>query len=729
MRRVEFHVTAPNLGALAVFAGAFVIAYRFGLSFTQEIAAPFWFPDSVLLCALLLSPPSAWWAYIALTVPVRLMLIVSPDTPYWFLVACLINDSAKGLLSAWLLRKVSRTPAWLESLRGFTLYVLIAVLLAPGLSAFAAAPTRVYLGDHLWTAFRDWFFGNALASLMLTPLLVCLVTAERQWYRRLSVKEWIGAIVIVAGLILGSFVAFHGAHEHPAFFWYLPVPFLLWAAVSFGPLGVSAGLSLITLVAIFATISSGVHLDAQSASAVLFSMQLFLFCVAVPFMFLSVLSKQQRKTAASLRESEKRFRSLVDTAPVMVWICDADGQCTFVNKPWSDFTGRSLQQQLGSGWTETVHPDDRRKCSDLCRVGFETKEGFVAEYRIRRNDGVYRWILDHGVPRFDSDGKFLGFIGTCIDITDRRETEEKLRQLSSQLIHAQESERFRIGQELHEDLSQRAAALAMGLSHLSRKYIQNETLTVAFDRMRQHAMELCIDIARLSHQLHPTTLEKLGLPVALRSLCEQLNGDGRKVIFVCDNNLPELSSVVSVSLYRIAQESLRNALTHSGATFISVELTLSNESVNLSVKDTGRGFVVDSARLGLGLSGMAARMRTGGGSFNVLSTPGAGTTIRATVPILKSMKAVKRHGLRDAFLCRGDHFFSPSIKHAERSRQAGKQIDQQHSKSAQRCSGYAVCDGLARLTNHLFGLSACFGALGVLAQGFRRNAAPFKLGA
>src|SRR5262245_11072503 len=115
MRRMQFHVRAPSLGAVAIFAGAFLIAYRFGMSFTQEIAAPFWFPDSVLLCALLLSPPSSWWAYIALTIPVRLLLIVSPDTPYWFLVACLINDSAKGLLSAALLRKVSRTPpAWLE---------------------------------------------------------------------------------------------------------------------------------------------------------------------------------------------------------------------------------------------------------------------------------------------------------------------------------------------------------------------------------------------------------------------------------------------------------------------------------------------------------------------------------------------------------------------------------------------------------------------------------------
>ena len=524
MRRMKFPVSAPNLGALTAFAVAFVIAYRFGMSFTQEIAAPFWFPDSVLLCALLLSPPSTWWQYIALTVPVRLFLIVSPGMPSWYVVACLINDSSKALLSAWLLGKVSRTPAWLESLRDFILYFLIAVLLAPSLSAFAAAPLRAYLGDGFWTAWRNWFLGDALASLMLTPLLVCLMT-ERRWYRRLSVKQYIGAACIVVGLTGGGYLAFHGAslsQQNPAFFWYLPVPFLLWAAVRFGPLGASGGLSLITLVAIFATLSGGAHFDADAAAAVLFSIQLVLFCAAVPFMFLSVLSNQQRKTAVSLRESE-----------------------------------------------------------------------------------------------------------------------QKLRQLSSQLIHAQETERFRIGQELHDDLSQRAAALAMGLSHLSRKYRHNETLTAEFDRMRQHAMDLCIDIARLSHQLHPTTLEKLGLPVAVRSLCEQLNGDGRAVIFECDGDLPQLASPVSVSLYRIAQESLRNALAHSGATHVAVELRASNERVSLTIKDTGCGFIVDSTAPGLGLSGMAERMRTGGGSLNVLSSPGIGTTVTATVPILKSMKAGK----------------------------------------------------------------------------------------
>jgi len=182
----------------------------------------------------------------------------------------------------------------------------------------------------------------------------------------------------------------------------------------------------------------------------------------------------------------------------------------------------------------------------------------------------------------------------------------------------------------------------MGISHLSRKYDNNQTLTAGLDRIQQQAMDLCIDITRLSHELHPTTLERLGLAVALRSLCEQSTSDERKVSFVCVEELPQLESKVSVQLYRIAQESLRNALRHSGAAHITVEVKASATTLSLSIRDTGCGFVVGSnITIGLGLSGMNERMRNAGGSLSVVSSPGAGTTVTASIPILKSMRANK----------------------------------------------------------------------------------------
>jgi PAS domain S-box-containing protein len=568
-----FRVIRPYVSNLALYALVFLLAYRFGMSFSQSLSSPFWFPDSVLLCTLLVSEPGTWWVYILAALPIRLFLFVPPGTPLWFLVACFLNDSLKGLLSAWLLRRISRPTLWLDGLREYTKYFLIAVILSPALSALAGAATRVYIGDDFGRAWRNWFLGDALASLVLTPLLVCLVIGHRS-LGQYSKKFVAAGLSITASLTLAGYITFNrglGGQSYPPFLLYMPVPFLLIAAVFFGPIGASLTLLLTSLLAIFGTIAGRGPFYQESAAVSLVSIQLFLFFVSVPFMFLSVLIGQQQKTDSSLRESEKRFRSLVDTAPVLVWMSGTDAACTFFNKPWLDFTGRSLAQELGNGWADSVHAEDVEGCKGQYLSAFESRRSFTLEYRLRRNDGVYRWILDNGIPRYGSDGNFLGYIGTCIDITDRKEAEDRLRQISAQLIHAQEAERFRIGQELHDDFSQRAAALSMGLTYLARKF-EGEESTNKFDELQQQAMDLCKDIADLSHRLRPAALERLGLAVALRGLCRQSTDDGHTVTLTCDEHLPKLSNEVAISLYRIAQEALRNALAHSGASRIYVEL-------------------------------------------------------------------------------------------------------------------------------------------------------------
>jgi PAS domain S-box-containing protein len=129
----------------------------------------------------------------------------------------------------------------------------------------------------------------------------------------------------------------------------------------------------------------------------------------------------------ALKESERRFRNMADTAPVFIWMCDTEGQCVFVNKAWLDFSGRTLEQEIGGGWAEALHPEDReRGLADFERA-IARRESFQAEYRVRRADGEYRWILDTGTPRFDSAGQFAGHIGSCLDVTEARQDREALR--------------------------------------------------------------------------------------------------------------------------------------------------------------------------------------------------------------------------------------------------------------------------------------------------------------
>ena len=139
---------------------------------------------------------------------------------------------------------------------------------------------------------------------------------------------------------------------------------------------------------------------------------------------------------AKLRESEKRFRTVADTAPVMIWMSGLDKLCTFFNQPWLEFTGRTMEQELGNGWADGVHPDDLDRCLTTYISSFDARRSFQMEYRLRRADGEYRWVLDNGTPR-RHEGEFAGYIGSCIDITDKRRAEDELRSNQAQLLDSQ----------------------------------------------------------------------------------------------------------------------------------------------------------------------------------------------------------------------------------------------------------------------------------------------------
>ena len=139
----------------------------------------------------------------------------------------------------------------------------------------------------------------------------------------------------------------------------------------------------------------------------------------------SIVDITERKRAeATLRESEERFRKMADTTPVMIWTSGPDKKCEFFNKVWLDFTGRTMEQELGDGWADGVHPDDLERCVATYTESFDARRSFQMEYRLLRADGEYRWILDNGVPRFAPDGVFSGYIGSCIDMTEVRRTQE-----------------------------------------------------------------------------------------------------------------------------------------------------------------------------------------------------------------------------------------------------------------------------------------------------------------
>jgi PAS domain S-box-containing protein len=148
--------------------------------------------------------------------------------------------------------------------------------------------------------------------------------------------------------------------------------------------------------------------------------------------FSSAADRLRAKDSA-LRDSEERFRSMADTAPVLLWLSDVDQQCTYINKPWLDFTGHTFEQELGQAWMESIHPEDHPRFLETYRASFHRRERFEMEYRLRRADGEYRWVLSRGAPRVTDNGEFIGYVGSCVDFTERKRVEESLRESEARL--------------------------------------------------------------------------------------------------------------------------------------------------------------------------------------------------------------------------------------------------------------------------------------------------------
>ncbi len=347
---------------------------------------------------------------------------------------------------------------------------------------------------------------------------------------------------------------------------------------------------------------------------------------------------RKRKAEAVVCESENRFRVMADTAPSLVWMRDAQGKITYLNESRLAFTGVGPNAAHSDTWTECIHPDDLKNVLDTVSQALKTREGFSMEYRLRRSDGVYRWMLDIAAPRVNGDGSFAGFIGSGTDTTDQKLAQQALEKVSGQLIEAQEKERGRIARDLHDDICQRLALLAMEISQANRSADGlAETTDQRLQEIRKHCSEIAGDVQSLSHQLHSSKLEHRGVVAAIKGFCQELSRQHEVNIAITDANVPHsLPKDISLCLFRVAQEALHNAVKYSGTNQFTVRVLGIVDCVQLVVADAGAGFDVEAAKTnrGLGLVSMQERVHLVHGTFSVESQPGKGTKVLAVVPLV-----------------------------------------------------------------------------------------------
>lgn len=339
-------------------------------------------------------------------------------------------------------------------------------------------------------------------------------------------------------------------------------------------------------------------------------------------------------------ENQELCRVVADHAPVLIWMSGPDKLRTYLNKRWLDFTGRPAESELGDGWVGGIHPDDRQRCLGIYSESFDRRQELKMEYRLRRHDGEFRWVCDTGVPWFEADGSFAGYIGSCCDITDSKLAAEALARGNARLIEAQEQERTRIAQELHDDIGSSLAILGIEMLRAGQPVSGTPGRRHAgIQEIYQKLQEVSSRVSRISHRLHPPMLEYMGLAKAIEIECREFSEKCRLPVSCSCNNVPtKLNPMVALSFLRVVQEGLHNAAKHSRATSITVDVIATSAAIILELSDDGIGFDVEQSRLaqGLGLISMRERMRLIGGAFEIWSQPGKGAKISCRAPLALS---------------------------------------------------------------------------------------------
>jgi PAS domain S-box-containing protein len=348
----------------------------------------------------------------------------------------------------------------------------------------------------------------------------------------------------------------------------------------------------------------------------------------------------ERKLAQEeLRNSEERLSLAIQAGRMYAFEWDSStdvivrtGECADIFN-WMDNPERVTGQQF----VDRIHPDDREAYAVLRADLIPENPIYKTSYRVLRPDGSLIWLEANGRAFFDGQGRMLRIIGMVTDVTERKLAEEALSSVSRRLIEAQEQERARIARELHDDLSQRMALLQIGLEQF-----EQDTGSLSFQARQQlHKIaevttEISSVIHNLSHRLHPSKLDTLGLVVSLGGLCREFSEQHRLHVQFVHHDVPgQIPQDVTLCLFRIAQEALQNVVKHSGTAEAEVELSGHGDRIDLCISDGGVGFDPESAKGagGLGLVSMRERLRLVGGNFVIESESSHGTRIRVRVPL------------------------------------------------------------------------------------------------
>lgn len=628
---------------------AYIVAGKLGQETTNIRSGnlgPVWPASGIALAAVIAYGYRVWPGILSGSF---LVAFLSP-VPAVTALGQAIGATAAAASGAFLLRRVAQFDPALSRLRDALALIILGGFVSStlsasiGLSSLYASGLQSYSG--LGSAWLIYWAGDATGVLLVTPL-VFTVPALFAIRSRPKVIELAALVTLLVGaclVVFGDLPLFPIRLHVLAF---AVLPFVMWAAIDFGAGGASLAVFLIASIATVLTALGSGPFSANTpfVNAALLDV-LFTILAVSGLALASLIAERERAEAERERlisvqaamESRLRLAAIVESSNDAILSMTLDGVIVSWNAAAErifgftepEVVGRSMTMLTPSAVQQTTAMLERLRTGkriELYETVCITKGGKQLEVSVTIS------------PLRDADNALIGAATILRDITESKKAEEALSSLSRRLIEAQEQERSRIARELHDDIGQRLALLASNLTVLVEHARRSERVDTQSIELQRQTSEIASDVQALSHRLHSSKLELLGVAVAMRHFCTEFAGQQKTTVSFESRDVPDrMPPDVSLCLFRILQEALHNAAKHSGGRRFEVQIWGSGGLVHLMVRDHGKGFDADAARRsrGIGLVSMEERIKLVHGELSIESQPARGTTVHARVPIASS---------------------------------------------------------------------------------------------
>jgi signal transduction histidine kinase/integral membrane sensor domain MASE1 len=410
---------------------------------SDKIFAPFWPPNIVLFCALLMVPPRSWWLYVLATIPAHVIAELTVGMPASQMLVAFLTNWAVAILSAVAARHLLGSLPWFDSPGKTGIYIAITALATPALVALGGAFVPILGGgeiQHYWAFWAQWYTSNAVSSLALGSLALAWLSQggrSEQWRSRdlFEASLLAVALLVVCALAFESSKGTVASGLLPAIL-YLPLPFILWSAIRFGARGASGAILVVAIALLWRALEGPNQFTGDTPEASVFAIQVFLIGLAVPTLLLGAAIEQTRRAERAVRSSEERMGFAASAVDVCLW--------HFEHQPenfWITDHGRRMfdlaeaQPLTRQSLMETVHRDDQQSVRAAIRAATVFDRLIDLDFRIVWRNGEVRWIRARARSERNEHGQNATISGTFSDITNQKAAERQLAQQRQDLAH------------------------------------------------------------------------------------------------------------------------------------------------------------------------------------------------------------------------------------------------------------------------------------------------------